>query len=87
MRPTLNIFQRKKGKWPFMLNRCHKDIYFSRMLKHTVLNFSRGFSVLHTLPQGCTEGRCTTKALLKEDTEERKRLARWKQWEQVRRFP
>lgn len=33
--------------------------------------------MLHTFPQGCTVGRCTMKALIRDDTEERKRLARW----------
>lgn len=79
MTVALNIVQREKIKVAFMLSRCHKDTscFFSTM-KCMVSNPPRGFRALHMFPRGFT-----VQTLVKDDTEERKRLATWEQAEAV----
>ena len=79
MTVALNMVQREQRKVAFMLSRCHKDIScFFSMTKCMVFNPPRGFRAWHVFPQGFT-----VQTLVKEDTEERMRLATWQQVEEV----
>ena len=79
MTVALNMVQREQRKVAFMLSRCHKDTScFFSMMKCMVFNPPRGFRAWHMFPQGFT-----VQTLVKEDTEERTRLATWQQVEEV----